>query len=272
MYNDNKLNGKNMANKTDKIDFNADAAQSYGVFQNDCENEIIAKVSTVNVSCGFHAGDPATIKNTLLFCKEHNLAIGAHVGYQDIQGFGYRPMQLDEDETEAVVLYQTGAVASFAASYSLSVESVRLHGAMYSRMANDFDFAMAVAKAVKKFDKWCVLYMPFGKIADMVEESANVIVAREMFIDKYYDKDGNISEPSQPLETDTMLNRIRTVMYSGKIKIGGGEFLEMKCDSIHFDSKNPKTSDLLDRAREIVVPTPYNYNMACKSGWSETLV
>ena len=102
--------------KNNKIDFNADAAQSYGVFVNDAEREVISRVSSVNVSCGFHAGDPATIRETLLFCKEHNLAIGAHVGYPDIQGFGYRPMDLDEDETEATVLYQVGAVATFANS------------------------------------------------------------------------------------------------------------------------------------------------------------
>lgn len=152
--------------KNNKIDFNADAAQSYGVFVNDAEREVISRVSSVNVSCGFHAGDPATIRETLLFCKEHNLAIGAHVGYPDIQGFGYRPMDLDEDETEATVLYQVGAVATFANSYSLSVEHVRLHGAMYTRAANDVDFAITVANAVKKFDQWAVLYLPFGKIAE----------------------------------------------------------------------------------------------------------
>ena len=263
---------KKMACKTDKIDFNADAAQSFGVFQNDAEKDIISKVSTVNISCGFHAGDPLTIKNTLLFCKEHNLAIGAHVGYQDIQGFGYRPMDLDEDEIEATVLYQIGAVASFANSYSLSVEHVRLHGAMYVKAAQNLDFAVSVANAVKKFDKWAVLYLPCGEIAEKVAETVNINVARGMFIDKLYDINGNVSEPSKPLDTDVMLNRIRTVMYSGKIKIGGGEFLEMNCDSIHFDSKNPKTSELIDKAREIVLPTPYNYNKACLSGWSETLV
>ena len=149
-----------MSNKIERIDFNADAAQSFGVFQNDAEREVISKVSSVNVSCGFHAGDPLTIKETLLFCKEHNLAIGAHVGYQDIHGFGYRPMDLDEDEIEATVLYQVGAVSSFAQSYSLSVEHVRLHGAMYARAAEDYDFALAVAKAVQKWDKWGILYLP----------------------------------------------------------------------------------------------------------------
>ena len=231
--------------KNNKIDFNADAAQSYGVFVNDAEREVISRVSSVNVSCGFHAGDPATIRETLLFCKEHNLAIGAHVGYPDIQGFGYRPMDLDEDETEATVLYQVGAVATFANSYSLSVEHVRLHGAMYTRAANDVDFAITVANAVKKFDQWAVLYLPFGKIADEVEATTNIKVARELFINKYYDSEGNPSEATTPLEKDTMLNRIRTILHSGRIKIGGGEFLDVNCDSIHFDSKDIKTVELL---------------------------
>lgn len=257
--------------KNNKIDFNADAAQSYGVFVNDAEREVISRVSSVNVSCGFHAGDPATIRETLLFCKEHNLAIGAHVGYPDIQGFGYRPMDLDEDETEATVLYQVGAVATFANSYSLSVEHVRLHGAMYTRAANDVDFAITVANAVKKFDQWAVLYLPFGKIADEVEAATNIKVARELFINKYYDSEGNPSEATTPLEKDTMLNRIRTILHSGRIKIGGGEFLDVNCDSIHFDSKDIKTVELLDAAREIIEPTPYNYNKACLAGWSETL-
>ena len=257
--------------KNNKIDFNADAAQSYGVFVNDAEREVISRVSSVNVSCGFHAGVPATIRETLLFCKEHNLAIGAHVGYPDIQGFGYRPMDLDEDETEATVLYQVGAVATFANSYSLSVEHVRLHGAMYTRAANDVDFAITVANAVKKFDKWAVLYLPFGKIADEVEATTNIKVARELFINKYYDSEGNPSEATTPLEKDTMLNRIRTILHSGRIKIGGGEFLDVNCDSIHFDSKDIKTVELLDAAREIIEPTPYNYNKACLAGWSETL-
>lgn len=261
-----------MGTKINKIDFNADAAQSYGVFVNDAEREVISRVSSVNISCGFHAGDPATIRETLLFCKEHNLAIGAHVGYPDIQGFGYRPMDLDEVETEATVLYQVGAVATFANSYSLSVEHVRLHGAMYTRAANDVDFAITVANAVKKFDKWAVLYLPFGKIADEVEETTNIKVARELFINKYYDSEGNASDATTPLEKDTMLNRIRTILHSGRIKIGGGEFLDVNCDTIHFDSKDIKTAELLDTAREIVEPTPYNYNKACLAGWSETLV
>ena len=261
-----------MGLKTDKIDFNADAAQSYGVFQNDAENDVISKVSSVNISCGFHAGDPLTIKNVLLKCKENNVQIGAHIGYQDLPGFGYRPMDLDTDETEATVLYQIGAVCSFAKAYSLSVEHVRLHGAMYQRAAKDFEFALSVANSIKKFDKWMIFYMPVGEIADKVEETAKITVARELMIDKFYDSNANIVNPESKPDEDIMLNRIRTVLHSGKIKIGNGEFLEVNCDSFHFDSKDSKTADLLDKAREIVTPSPYNFNKAALSGWTELRV
>jgi len=261
-----------MGTKIDKIDFNADAAQSYGVFQNDAEKDVISKVSSVNISCGFHAGDALTIKNVLLSCRENNVQIGAHIGYQDLAGFGYRPMDLDNDETEATVLYQIGAVSSFAKAYSMSVEHVRLHGAMYQRAAKDFEFALSVANAVKKFDKWMILYMPAGEIADKVEETAKITVARELFIDKFYDLNGCIVNTDSKPDEDVMLNRIRTILHSGKIKIGNGEFLEVKCDSFHFDSKDSKTSDLLDKAREIVIPSPYNFNKAALSGWTELRV
>lgn len=261
-----------MGLKADRIDFNADAAQSFGVFRNDAEKDVISKVSTVNISCGFHAGDPLTIKNVLLNCKENNTAIGAHIGYQDINGFGYRPMDLDNEETEAAVLYQIGAVSSFAKAYSLSIEHVRLHGAMYERASKDFEFALSVAKAIKKFDNWLIFYLPCGEIADKVEETAKITVARELIIDKFYDADGNIINGNSKPDEDTMLNRIRTVLHSGKIKIGNGEFLEVNCDSFHFDSKDKKTSELLDKAREIVTPTPFNYNKAALSGWTELRV
>ena len=96
------------------IDFNCDLAQAYGVYKNKQEFELLDYVSSVNISCGFHAGDPVTIKEALLKAKEKNVAIGAHIGFNGIQGFGYRPVELKEDELEALVIYQVGAIMSFA--------------------------------------------------------------------------------------------------------------------------------------------------------------
>ena len=110
------------------IDFNCDLAQSFGVYKNDSEYELLDYVSSVNVSCGFHAGDPIAIKNALNEAKQRNIAVGAHIGFNDIQGFGYKEMKMDEDELEALVIYQLGAIMSFAKTFKLEIEYVRPHG------------------------------------------------------------------------------------------------------------------------------------------------
>ena len=131
------------------IDFNCDLAQAYGFYKNNKEFELLDYVSSVNISCGFHAGDPITIKESLLKAKEKNLVIGAHIGFNDIQGFGYRPVELKEDELESLVIYQVGALMSFAKAYGVSVEHVRPHGAMYKMAGEDFSFSCAIARAIK---------------------------------------------------------------------------------------------------------------------------
>ena len=123
------------------VDFNIDLAQSFGIYKNNAEFSLLDYASSVNISCGFHAGDPMTIKNALLKAKEKNVVVGAHIGFDDIQGFGYRPMQLSEDELEALVIYQIGAMMSFAKTFKMEIEHVRPHGAMYRQAAEDYSFA-----------------------------------------------------------------------------------------------------------------------------------
>ena len=166
------------------IDFNCDLAQAYGVYRNNSESDFIKYVSSVNISCGFHAGDPMTIKNALLLAKENNVVIGAHIGYSDIQGFGYRPIDLTEEELEALVIYQVSALMSFAKAFKLEIEHVRPHGAMYKKCAEDFSFACSVAKAVQKCSKWLVYYGVAGDITSAVGEEVNIPVAQEVFLEK----------------------------------------------------------------------------------------
>ena len=103
------------------IDFNCDLAQSFGIYKNSSEYGLLDYVSSVNIACGFHAGDPLAIKEALLAAKERNVVVGAHIGYDDIQGFGYRPVDMDEDELEALVMYQVGALMTFAKSFNMEI-------------------------------------------------------------------------------------------------------------------------------------------------------
>ena len=174
------------------IDFNCDLAQAYGVYKNIQEYELLDYVSSVNVSCGFHAGDPVTIKEAMLKAKEKNVAIGAHIGFNDIQGFGYRPVELKEDELEALVVYQVGAIMSFAKAYGLSIEHVRPHGAMYKMAGEDFTFSCAIANAIKKCSEWLVYYAPAGDITSKVADYTNLQVAQEISLEKTYNADLSI--------------------------------------------------------------------------------
>ncbi len=253
---------------TKHIDFNIDAAQGFGIFKNNKETELLDYVSSVNISCGFHAGDPLLIREYLLKCKEKNLTIGAHIGFNDIQGLGYRPMELKPEEIEAIVIYQIGALASFAKSYNLVIDHVRPHGAMYKIASENYDFSLAIAKAIQKFDKWLNYTCLDNEILEQVSMETGIVVNRELFIDKTYTQEFKVDwENRNYINEDDALNRIRTVLHSSQIKIGNGLFMPSKADTIHFDTKNPNITQLLKKANEIVIPTPTNYNKVETSGW-----
>ncbi len=253
---------------TKNIDYNIDAAQGFGYFKNNIETELLDYVSSVNISCGFHAGDPLLIREYLLKCKEKNLTIGAHIGFNDLQGLGYRPIELSEDEIEAVVLYQIGALSAFAKSYNLVIDHVRPHGAMYKLASENYNFSLAVAKAIQKFDKWLNYTCLDNEILENVSAETGIVINREVFIDKYYKQDFTPDwENTKYVSDEDALNRIRTINYSSQIKIGNGSFMPVNCDTLHFDTKNPNVIQLLKRANEIMTPSPSNYNKAAVSGW-----
>ncbi len=250
------------------IDFNIDAAQGFGIYKNNIETDLLDYVSTVNISCGFHAGDPLLIKEYLLKCKEKNITIGAHIGFNDIQGLGYRPMDLKPEEIEAIVLYQTGALLSFAKAYGLVIDHVRPHGAMYKETSENYDFAFAIVKAVQKIDKWLAFTGVDNEILDRLSAETGVVVNREIFADKYYTQEFKPDwDNKKYISEEDSLNRIRTTMFSSQIKLGNGVFMPVNCNTIHFDTKNPNILQLLKRANDIVAPTPFNYNKAELSGW-----
>lgn len=250
------------------IDFNIDAAQGFGIYKNNIETDLLDYVSTVNISCGFHAGDPLLIKEYLIKCKEKNITIGAHIGFNDIQGLGYRPMDLKPEEIEAIVLYQTGALLSFAKAYGLVIDHVRPHGAMYKEASENYDFALAIVKAVQKIDKWLAFTGVDNEILDRLSAETGVVVNREIFADKYYTQEFKPDwDNKKYISEEDSLNRIRTTMFSSQIKLGNGVFMPVNCNTIHFDTKNPNILQLLKRANDIVAPTPFNYNKVELSGW-----
>ena len=252
------------------IDFNCELAQSFGIYKNSSESRLLDYVSSVNISCGFHAGDPLTIKEALLLAKEKNIVVGAHIGFDDIQGFGYRKMDLAQDELEALVMYQVGALMTFAKAYHMEIEHVRPHGAMYRQAAEDIETSRVIAKAIKKCSQWLVYYGATGDNLAQIGEEENIQVAHEVHIEKIYDKDGNIDFSARDLEnTNISIQRLKDLLQNSFVTNNEGGKTVVRANSIHFSNKLSNAKELIIQARELVEPLPYNYMNAQKSGWVE---
>ena len=250
------------------IDFNCDLAQSFGIYKNSTEARLLDYVSSVNIACGFHAGDPLTIKEALLTAKEKNIVVGAHIGYDDIQGFGYRQMDLAPEELEALVMYQVGAIMTFAKAYNMEIEHVRPHGAMYRQAAEDFETSKIIAQAIKKCSKWLVYYGATGENLARVAEEENIQVAHEVHIEKIYDINGNIDFSARDLEnTNLSIQRLKDLLQHSQVTNNEGGKTIVRADSIHFSNKLSNAKDLIIQAHDIIQPLPYNYKNAQKSGW-----
>lgn len=252
------------------IDFNCDLAQSFGIYKNSTESRLLDYVSSVNIACGFHAGDPLTIKEALLTAKEKNIVVGAHIGFDDIQGFGYRQMELDSDELEALVMYQVGALMTFAKAYHMEIEHVRPHGAMYRQAAENLEFSRTIARAIKKCSNWLVYYGASGENLATIGEDESIQVAHEVHLEKIYDEEGNINFSARDLEnTNISIQRLKDLLQNSQVTNNVGGKTIVKADSIHFSNKLTNAKDLIVQAHEIIEPLPYNYKNAQKSGWVE---
>ena len=177
---------------------------------------------------------------------------------------------LSAEETEAVVMYQVGAMMSFAKAYNLEIEHVRPHGAMYQQAAEDFNFACAIAKAVKKCSQWLVYYGAAGEITQKVGEYVNIPVAQEIHLEKNYNTDGTIDFSRKDVENIFgSVNRLKNYLLTGQIDNLAGGRTEIEADTIHFSNKIANAEALIRQSRDLIVPVPVNYKNACKSGWVE---
>ena len=250
------------------LDFNCDLAQGYGVYKNTAEGGFLDYVSSVNISCGFHAGDPQTIRKALLTAKEKNLVIGAHIGYSDIQGFGYRAMDLSDDELEALVIYQVGALMSFAKAYNLEIEHVRPHGAMYKKASEDFRFATVIARSIQKCSQWLTYCGASGEIIEKVGDYVKIPISEEIVIEKQYTQNLEIDWALPDItDTETCIKRLQTILHSSQVNNTSDGLTPANIDSIHFSNKYPNSLEIIQRANSLIKPEPVRYGKVKASGW-----
>jgi len=183
--------------------------EGYGAFRVGNDAGIMPHITSANIACGFHAGDPMTMAQTVSLAKRHRVAVGAHPGYPDLLGFGRREMQLSSEEVMNCITYQIGALQGFAKAVGLSLQHVKPHGALYNTAAEDEDTSEGVVGAVRAFDDKLIILAPPNSVLARVAVDAGLRVAYEFFADRAYNADGRLVSRRHP---DAIVKEARKVV------------------------------------------------------------
>ncbi|EPL6453248.1 MULTISPECIES: LamB/YcsF family protein [Providencia] len=239
-----------------QIDLNSDLGESFGQWQMGNDEAILPVVSSANVACGFHAGSPEGILKTLKAAKENGVAVGAHVGYPDLVGFGRRNMDIASSELTADVIYQIGALKGLAAAAGTDVLYVKPHGALYNTIAHDKRQATAVIDAIKAIDSKLILVALAGSpLIGWAQESGLNVVA-EAFADRAYNSDGTLVSRKQAgsvlHDPKIVAERMLQLVQEGGVVSIDGQFTPIDAGSICVHGDSPGALEMAQQVRLIL--------------------
>jgi UPF0271 protein len=235
------------------IDLNCDMGESFGAWTMGQDADVLAHVTSANIACGFHAGDPVTMRRTVAAAAERGVAIGAHPSLPDLAGFGRREMRVSPDETYALTLYQTGALAAMARAAGVRLTHVKPHGALYNMAAKERALADAIAAAVRDFDAKLILVGLAGSELPRAGEAAGLAVAHEAFADRRYEPDGSLIARSKPGavvdDVDAAVAQAVSIATRGEAETANGS-MRIRADTICVHGDRPDAATFARRLRE----------------------
>ncbi|HEX6163935.1 MAG TPA: 5-oxoprolinase subunit PxpA [Vicinamibacterales bacterium] len=235
-----------------RIDLNSDLGESFGPWPMGQDAALMDSISSANVACGFHAGDPGAMRATIALAREKGVAIGAHPGFQDLVGFGRREMKATPREVEDLVLYQVAALAGMAAAQGATLQHVKAHGALYNMACRDRALADAIAKAVASIDRSLILFgLPNSELL-RAGQAEGLAVAAEVFADRAYDPDGSLTPRSKPgsviHDTAKVVARAVAMVRDQQVAAVNGSTIKLQADTMCLHGDTPGAAAL---AREI---------------------
>lgn len=239
------------------IDLNCDMGESFGVYKYGSDEEIIGEITSANIACGWHGGDPMVMEHTMSLCKTHVVQPGAHPGFPDLVGFGRRNMNIAPAQLRGDIIYQIGALQAFAAVQGLKLTHVKPHGNLYNMAAVNEEMALAIISAVKDLDRDLVLVGLSGSLICSLGESAGLQVAHEVFADRGYLPNGQLVPRSRPdaliKSTEEAVSRMVTLLEEGYLAAVDGTKIKLKAQTICLHGDTPQAPQYAAAIRQMLI-------------------
>ncbi len=218
------------------VDLNCDMGESFGAWKIGRDAELMDYVSSVNIACGFHAGDASVIRKTIETAIAKNVAVGAHPSFPDLQGFGRREMKMSPEEVFDIILYQVAALKGMCEASGGKLHHVKPHGALYNQAARDKILAEAIARAVKAIDENLAFYGLANSFLISEAERIGLKTASEVFADRTYQADGTLTTRTQPnalIETvEKSCEQVLEMIMTQTVTATNGEKISIKADTV----------------------------------------
>ena len=226
-----------------KVDINCDLGESFGAYTIGMDRKVVPLITSANIACGWHAGDPKVMDETVKIAKENAMSVGAHPGYPDLLGFGRRNMSISTADAAVYLKYQMGALYAFTKSHQIELVHVKPHGALYNTAGKDRKLAEALCRSIKEFDSQLILLGLAGSAMLDAAEEVGLRFASEVFADRAYEDDGFLvprtKEGAIITDSDVAITRIIEMIKTGYTSSIHGKKIPVRCDSICVHGDNP---------------------------------
>jgi UPF0271 protein len=236
-----------------RVDINCDMGESFGAYVIGADDAVLPHVTSANIACGFHGGDPTVMRKTVAAAAKHGVEVGAHPSLPDLMGFGRRAMQVTPDEVYDLLIYQIGALLGFAQAAGVRLAHVKPHGALYNMAAAQPTLADAIARAVRDVDSRLVLFGLAGSHLLRAAERAGIPSASEAFADRNYLHDGALVPRSRPdamvADVDEAVRRAVRMVKEGVVPDVEGEEIPIRADTICIHGDGPHAALLARQLR-----------------------
>lgn len=236
------------------VDLNSDLGEGFGSYSLGMDQEILPYVTSINLACGWHAGDPMIMDKRVKLAKKVGVSVGSHPGYPDLLGFGRRQLSLSPEEARTYMLYQSGALMAFLHGQGERLQHVKLHGAFYNQACADQDLAQGIIQGMKELGKDVILLALSGSYLAREAKNRGVRVCEEVFADRGYHADGSLVHRSHPQafvkDPSVAIPRVIKMVKEGRVISIEGEEISLQADSICVHGDNPKALEFVSSLRK----------------------